>query len=387
MNKLVIGAVIALFFSGCSSLDNYMLGQDNRPKPTPLKPITNQMKLSHIWQVNASSRTFRKTEQPQLRPAVVGPYVFSASASGIVEARSKLTGKLRWQYDAKHGLVSGPVVKEQFIAVGSDKATIDILATEDGRLLRQHQLANLLLAPPVISGDTLYAKTIDGSLYAFSLSTGQRLWRYTHGAPELILKASSAPTIAGQLVLAGFADGKLDAIDRRSGRLVWQRAIVFPQGSGEVERMVDIDATPLVENGVVYVVSYQGVVVAMTLKDGRFLWRHAVSAIKNMSLTDDKLFIVDDQSRVWAFNKHNGTVLWRQSALMHRGLSAPVAATYGLVLTDKLGFLHVLSKSTGEVLVREQLSQVEIDSAPVINENNIYVLFENGLLASLAVVV
>jgi len=361
-------------------LDDYMLGKDNTPPPAQLKKIVPKISLTKRWGENTSLKTNAATGNYKLTPTIKNGIIYSASASGTVQARNKSNGKLAWSRVLRAGISSGVKANNSLVVVGDSEATVIALSVKDGVVLWRSSVSNQLLAAPIIKNNRVYAKTIDGKLYSFNAKTGKRLWRYDHGAPNLILRASSAPVVVGHLVLAGFADGKLDAVNLETGRLEWQRNITFAKGSSDVERMVDIDATPVVKNNIVYIASYQGDVSALSLRDGRSLWRHKISAFKDFAIDQNALYLVDLNSHVWSLNRHNGMVLWHQKSLHDRGLNAPALAPAGLVLTDHYGFMHVLSTSNGEEIGRKKLTSTLIDSTPLIDDKDVYVLFENGLL-------
>lgn len=380
MKKYLFWAIVVLSVNACSVVDDYMLGKDNTPKPQALGKLNSSIRLKNKWSMTAERTTKVQKDFYKLKPFVTGKYVYAANVSGVLEKRERSDGRLVWSKSFDAGISSGPVVKGDYVSVTDLDASVWVLQASDGEVVWHRQVSNQLLAPPVIAKNELVCKTIDGRLYAFSLTSGRLLWRYNHGAPNLILRASSAPLVVGNIVVAGFGDGKLDALDLKSGRTLWKRRVGYANGSSDVERMIDIDATPIVSDNVLYTVSFQGFVSAITLSNGHVLWQHKLSSYKDMALGGRYLYVTDAKSHVWAFNKHNGSVAWRQKELMYRGLSAPVLSQYGVLVTDKLGYLHVLSKRDGHLLGRLQIAKEEIDASPVVAGNHVYVITDKGVL-------
>lgn len=380
MKRVLVGILSGLVLNGCTMIDDYMLGKENSPEPAQLTEVPSKIKITKRWDANISARSLRESEFYKLKPTINKNIIYSASASGFVQAREVKTGKLLWSSDTKIDLSSGPKIERDIIVVGSTGAVVIALSAKDGKKLWQSEVSNQLLAAPVIKDGQVYAKTIDGQLYAFSAYSGKQLWHYNHGAPKLILRASSDPVVYSNLVLSGFADGKLDAINTSTGRVEWQRDVSQAQGSSDVERLIDIDASPIIRGDVVYVVSYQGDVSAISATSGRVLWQHKMSAYRDMAIDKNRLYIVDAQSHVWALNRHNGMVLWQQKKLHNRNLNPPAVSSLGLVLTDGYGYMHIMSPTTGEIIGRNVIGGVETDVAPVIYGKEVFVLFENGLL-------
>lgn len=208
------------------------------------------------------------------------------------------------------GIVSGPAVSPGFIALATDKSTVLLLKQEDGSDLWDAKVSSEVLAKPIITHGKVIAKTIDGNLYALDLSSGKQLWVSEHGAPSLILKASSSPVVLPQnnMILVGYSDGKMDAVDLQTGRLIWQRSIAYASGASDVERLIDIDADPIVRGNIAYLASYQGYVGALSLTDGEFLLaKTRLPSIKTMAIDDHALYLTDSEDVVWSINRQNRT--------------------------------------------------------------------------------
>lgn len=364
----------------CSKLDDYMLGKDNTPNPEPLKPIATKEKLVEKWSVPIGSSQKNSTFL-KLKPVIRGNNVYTADASGIVQSMNKANGKQLWSKKINSVIISGPVVSQGYVVVGTDSSTIVVLKQENGDELWQSTLSGDVLAKPVVTHNKVIAKTIDGNLYAFDLTSGKQLWVSNHGSPSLILKASSSPVIVdNKLALVGYSDGKMDAVDLQTGQVLWQRSIAYARGSSDVERLVDIDADPVVQGDVALLATYQGYVGAFALGQGQFLWRKPASTYSNIAVQGNTLFMTDSDDIVWAINKQNGQVNWKQVALKARGLTEPVLMGDRLIIGDKTGMLHVLSAQNGELVSRAQLGGA-ITIAPGVAGKNIYVMTANGKLS------
>lgn len=378
---MAIGLLTLL--QACTQVDNYILGKDNTPKPSPLTAINSKVKMALAWSVPIG-KSNKSSAYLKLKPVVRGNIIYTADANGMVQAIDKGTGHSLWSKQLAHGIVSGPSVSEGVIALGTNASQVVLLKQADGSSAWHAKVSSDILSKPAIANHKIFVKTIDGNLYAFHLQTGEKIWVADHGAPSLILKASSSPVILGQMVLVGFSDGKLDAVDMNFGHVLWQRSIAYASGSSDVERLVDIDADPIVRDGVVYLAGYQGYVGAIQLESGQFLWSKPASTYRNLSMDKNALYMTDSDDVVWAFDRATGQVKWKQDALKARGLSEPVLMGKHLVVGDKTGYLHLLSTQSGEMLSRTQLSGA-IDIAPAVSGNHVYVMTANGKLNSLSV--
>ena len=378
---IVLG--FCLLLHACGQVDDYLLGKDNTPKPGALPPIKSAVQLTEQWSITVGKPSYSGGAL-KLAPVVQGNTLYVGESHGNVLAVDKKTGNVRWSTQLKQGLVSGPVVSHGTLAVGTTNAGLVLLNEADGQERWQATLSGDVLSSPLLTDERVIAKTIDGHLVAFDLHTAKKQWEMDHGAPNLILKVSSSPVRMGNLVLVGFSDGKLDAVDVDSGRVLWQRSIAYASGSSDVERLVDIDADPIVRGNVVYLASYQGYVGAMALENGQFVWNKPGSTYKNLALDENSVYMSDSNDTVWAFNRSHGQVQWKQPALAARGLTAPAILGHYVLVGDKTGLLHVLDAQQGEPVARLQLGSA-IDVAPTISGNRAYVMTAAGQLTCFSV--
>lgn len=374
---------LSILAQGCAPVDDYLLGKDNTPKPKELKAMNSQIKISKNWTA-AVGKSHRDSEYFKRKPVVRGSIIYTADSSGLLQAVNKEDGTIKWSTQIKQGIVSGPTVAEGLIAVGTNASTLVVFNQTDGKELWQNKVSAEMLSPPALAHKKAIAKTIDGKVFAFDALSGASLWTVDHGAPGLVLKASSSPIIVGSLVLIGFSDGKLDALELETGRLVWQRSISYATGSSDIERLIDIDSDPIVKDQVAYLASYQGYIGALSLKDGQFIWKRSGSVYKNILLHSDTLYLTDSKDVIWSLDRHKGLVNWKQTALKARGLTEPVLVGQHLVVGDKMGYLHFIGLQTGELLARSQLSG-GITVSPSAVGKDLYVLTDNGMLNQLSV--
>lgn len=374
---LILSGIFAMM-QACTQVDNYILGKENIPQPKKLDSIHPKVKMTNQW-TTAVGKKNKYHSYLKLKPVIVKDRIYAADTNGSAYAVNKENGMTIWSTKIPHSILSGPVVKGSTMVVGTDAATIVVLNSVNGNILWTANLSGDTLSKPLVFKDKVIVKTIDGNLYAFNLHNGEKVWKVEHGSPSLILKASSSPVLMGDLVLVGFSDGKLDAIDINTGRLVWQRSMAYATGASDIDKLIDIDADPIIQQNVIYVASYQGYIGAFSLVDGKFIWNKTGSVYKNMAISNDVLYVVDSKDTVWAFNKNTGRVLWKQIALKYHDLTEPVLIANKLLVGDKDGYLHVLSTRTGELIGRAKLSS-GISMSSSVSNDIAYTMLKNGYM-------
>ncbi|HVT63437.1 MAG TPA: outer membrane protein assembly factor BamB, partial [Legionellaceae bacterium] len=338
--------------------------------------IHSKVRLEKLWSVDVGKSSQTHTYY-KLKPVVQGNTIFTAEASGRVSAVAGKEGRILWTNPLKHHVISGPSVGHGYVIVGTNQGTLIALSQTDGHMLWEQQMSEDALSKSAIDAQRVVAKTIDGHLYAFNLASGKQLWTIDHGSPSLILKASSSPIIVGNAVIVGYSDGKLDAVDLETGRMIWQRSIAYANGASDVERLVDIDADPIIRGHIAYLASYQGYIGALNLEDGQFKWSKRASVYKNMAIDNDTLYVSDSHDVIWAYDLQTGHIKWKQNALSGYGITEPVLQGSYLILGDKMGQIHVLSKASGHMIGREKTDGA-ITISPSLYKNKLLIMTSKG---------
>jgi outer membrane protein assembly factor BamB len=200
--------------------------------------------------------------------------------------------------------------------------------------------------------------------------------------PVLTLRGTSTPIILGQLVIAGFADGKALAIDQNSGNVAWEARIAIPQGRSEIERIVDIDGSMMLQGAELYVASYQGRVAAVDPRTGRKIWQRNVSSVSGVSVGFGNVYTADQDGTISAFLRNGQGIRWQNIELGYRGLSRPTPVSSYLAVVDFEGYLHILSQVDGEILGRTRADGDGARADMIASGNTLYVYGNGGKLAA-----
>ena len=373
MRRLLLWLLPLLFVSGCS----WFTGEeDNAEPPAELKPFERRVNLVSLWRRRIG--TGNADEYLKLRPAVAGGRVFAADHSGRVAAFGARDGKRLWATQTGLSISGGVGVGEGLVVVGSNEADVVALAQEDGRILWRSRVTSEVLAPPAVAGGMVVVQSVDGNLAGLDAGTGERKWVFDRSVPVLSLRGTSTPVVAGDLVISGLASGKLVGLELKRGIPLWEMVVAVPRGRSELDRMVDIDSPPGIEGAFIYTVSYHGRVAAIDGSSGRMVWARDMSSAAGLGVDFAQVYVTDDQSHVWALNRRNGATMWKQEALAHRALTAPVPFGEYVLLGDFEGYLHALSRIDGDIVGRVRVNEESgILSPPLVVDDIVYV-FDNG---------
>lgn len=373
--RFILLPLLLLTLVGCSSSGPIR-------EPAELEPVAAARDVKVVWSKFTSSNQLNLVYD-RLTPAIADGRLYTANANGMVYAFDLAKGKKQWQQEFDLVITGGVGLNEQSLFFGTSKAEVVALNRNDGTLLWRATLSSEVLAPPVATSSQVIVRCVDGNVYALSAESGQRLWHYQGSVPALTLRGDSTPVIAGENVLLGLANGRLASLSLYDGSVTWESNVVVAQGRTDLERMVDVDATPLVADDTIYAVAYQGRVVALSRLTGTQQWSRDMGSSAGMGLDEHHLYIVDDEDQVWALDRSNGASLWKSDKLKYRDLTAPAPVQDAVVVGDFEGYLHWLSLEDGRIIARHQIDSDGIRVVPIVINNVLYVRSRNGDLKAL----
>lgn len=357
-----------------------MGGVDNTEPPTPLVEFDQQVTISRVWEKDVGDGYDK--QYLKLNPIHSNDRIFVAESSGDVLAIDRTSGKQLWSTDTDSDITGGPGAGNNLVSVGTGKAEVITLSADSGEILWRTRVTSEVLAAPQVAGEYILVRTIDGKIFGLNAADGNRMWVYERSVPALTLRGTSAPVVSGDYVITGFDDGRLVAIELQTGKPVWEARVALGSGRSELERMVDINAEPIIVDDIIYVATFQGRVAALDLLTGRILWTRDISSYAGLCVDKNAVYVTDDDSAIWALDRLTGVSIWKQDKLHARAVTAPESIGEMVVVGDLEGYLHWMNKSTGEFVARNQISSKKIIAPPVAVENILFSYASDGTLGA-----
>lgn len=320
-------------------------------------------------------------QESGLQLSVEDDLLITADAEGDVYALDPATGKTRWHADTGARLISGPSVHGDHVLLGTLDAEVIALGRADGKLAWRAAVSSEVLAPPVGEGGIVIVRCGDGKVFGLSAESGVRRWSFDRAVPPLTLRGASAPVLYEGAAIVGLDNGRIVALRVDSGEVLWEEVVSAPEGRSELERIVDVDAIPLVTGGGVFALSFGGDLAAIGAQEGRVAWRRPVKSYTGAALLGRRLVVSDEAGLVWGLDAETGAAAWKQEALQYRRLSAPVAFGAHAVVADLEGYLHWLSPADGRIVGRVRAVRAPVAATPVVRGDRLYVLGRDGRIA------
>lgn len=365
---LVLGMVC--FLVGCST--------GGVIPPRPLIPLSTSLPIERAWtRVNLLEDA---PGQVVLPLKYVEGRLYWTDTGNILHAVDARSGHPVWRYRSEIPLISGVGGNETLLLIGSREGDVVALDAAQGTRRWQTRLSSEVLSPPQLGNGVVVAYAVDGKIFALDADTGKIRWQFDTQVPLLTLRGLATPRIVDDRVLVGLANGRLLALQLADGKNIWSAEIAPARGRSELERMVDVDTTPLVLGDTVYCVAFQGQITAVSVATGRVMWARDLSSAEDMTYDDTALYITDPDGVLTAVTRQSGEVLWRQDALQYRRVTGPARLGEYLVVGDVEGYLHWIERSTGSLVHRKRLDNTAISSDPIVVDDHVFVLTHGGVL-------
>ncbi|UNP89930.1 outer membrane protein assembly factor BamB [Aeromonas encheleia] len=385
--RMMLGAVVSLALQGCS-----LFSSEEDLTPMAALPVVESA-FTADTQWSSSVGDGIGDFYSQLKPAVEEDHIYAAARDGDVTAFDRKSGQVLWSVDLAElpanvdkrsaRLSGGLVSRYGKLFLGSENGVVYALNEADGAVLWQTTVPGEVVASPAVEDGRVVVLTTSGRLIALDTDEGKQQWTLSEEQPPLTLRSASAPVITNGAVLYGRADGKVGIALLSNGQPVRQSKVADPRGATELDRMVDVDATPLIAGDELYAIAYNGQLMARKLMTGDEVWKRKYSGYRDLAVTGNAIVLTDSRSHLFAVDRRNGLELWSNTQLENRSVTAPVIFGDYVVVGDVEGYLYWLDRTDGTIKAMQQLDSSGLYAAPLVDGDTLYVQSRGGKLYAL----
>ena len=184
-------------------------------------------------------------------------------------------------------MITSIVAGEDFVVFGTDAGNVISITPDRPRRLWQFDAADSIIGPIVRDGESLFFASKDTNIYRVDVvyragvATEKLVWKYQTAAV-----LDKAPRVSEKVVYQHVRYKGLEAIDRKSGKFMWQ----VPGG-------VDLLAESA---GKAYVIAKKGELVVMDNKKAKRLYSVNFARVSRYvaNVADSRIYIADKAGRI-----------------------------------------------------------------------------------------
>lgn len=220
-------------------------------------------------------------------PLQIDGVAYVATSDNLLLALDVESGDELWRFSAEFSIWAQPTYHDGRLFVASLDRHLYAIDAADGSEIWAAELSGAMSAQPVVNPDEnlVYAASYDSELHALDMDEGTEVWSVP--ATDWIW---SAPALAEGTLYFGDSSGNVFAVNAADGDVLWQTGIHAMNVVAEVRQNPPLEikgaiqASPVVQDGVVYVASLgnseseEGLLVALKATTGEELWQTTTPA-------------------------------------------------------------------------------------------------------------
>lgn len=164
-------------------------------------------------------------------------------------------GKAAWSTGDAGASASDIVAAGQNVLIGSLDGSLHALDAAGGGSRWQFKADGWVTGAPLVAGDTIYAGTMGGSVYALTLD-GQQRWQFTLDGTKPEFRAT--PALVNGILVAVARRGIVVGLDPATGQQRWRSEVADAR----------LDASPLVVDGSVFLATTKHALIRVDASSG-----------------------------------------------------------------------------------------------------------------------
>jgi outer membrane protein assembly factor BamB len=280
-------------------------------------------------------------------------------------------GSPLWDFKASGPFEAAPLVDGDTVYAASGDGRLYALERTSGKQKWRYDAREEMGSRPLVADGLVYVATLQDTVFAIDARTGAWKWHHRRESTgRFTIRGVAGPAVAGGVLYAAYSDGTVAALDAKTGVVHWERN-VSPAGD-----FADVDSTPQISGSRVYVAAYAGAVLALDAASGKTIWQVKAPGACRLQLASGMLLAVTTSS-VLALATGDGKQLW--SAPLEGVPAGDPTVVRGLALVPNSAGMLVLDVKSGR-RVRLFNPGTGVSATPAALGQRLYVLSNAGEL-------
>lgn len=338
--------------------------------------------LRSVWRADigtGSSDEGRLTASP----IVYRNKIYSLDTRGVVSAFSTSSGSRLWRVSlapekGSGGFGGGMAASGGRIFVTTGFGIVVALNADSGAVEWTRKIGVPLRSSPTAIEGKLFFVSTESKLYCLSTVDGVELWTF-RGLPETAtLLSNVSPAVDGDLVVVPYPSGEIIAYNISAKQPAWADSLSRKRGGSSLASLSD-PARPVIDRGIVFAVGHSGRMIATSQKSGERLWTKIVHGTQMPWSAGDLVYVVDINGVLMALTRKEGRVRWLTELPRTSRWSGPVLAGGRLWVVSSEGVMVSVDAKTGSVMSQRDLG-TPVFVAPIVASGRMYVLTDKARL-------
>lgn len=301
----------------------------------------------------------------------------------LVDFEASLQVEELWSVDTGVGVEQQyiklyPLILDDRIIVTDREGTVSAFALKDGDRLWETELDIILSGG--VGGDQNHLVLTSRNGHVIMLDGEGKLKWQVDATSEVLMPAQ----IAANLVIIRSVDGRISALDTEDGSEKWSYKRDVPALS------LRGNSSPIITQGYIFIGLDNGRLVALDILDGHVVFDIALSSPSGRSelerlvdidgdavIDNNMLYMASYQGKVVALNVQRGQLNWSRKISSYTGVAFSPS---GLFISDEQDNIWALDSSNGATLWKQEKLKARKITRPASMKNTIVVADFEGYL-------
>lgn len=371
-NQIQSGTHNASDYSSNQEIENYFF----LPKQNKKNKFLNKSK--QIW--SGYRPAFKK--RFVFEPAIINNTAYLLDAKGILSAYNLEDNKriyknrlFKRRYLKSYQTPKINYSNEKIYAIAGSNEIVAADA-KTGKIIWKKTILSIPISKPTASENLVYITTNDNKTYALKTSNGDLAWVTSGVERPTAIFGSSAPIIHENKLIVTYASGEIYALNKENGEILWSKSLNQNRAVDSDFYLNDIDATPIIRNNTIYAIGNGGLMMAININNGNYIWRKELASISDFWAASGFLYLIDNENRLIAIQQKDGAIKFisqlpeyrddeeLDSKIIYNGL---IMAGDKLIISESRGRILVANPQNGKIEQTFKLKQKIFHSPIVIN--------------------
>lgn len=349
--------------------------------------------LQKLWSTSigkGASKELPLTAQP----VIIDGTIYTLDTRGTLTAFMADSGKQKWAKNISNKEEDEPVIgggvsysQGQLYATNGFNEALS-LNPINGETIWRVKIPAPSRAAPTIMNERVFITLLDNRIIALNSSDGSLLWEFA-GISEITgIVGAASPAANREIVVPVFSSGEVFALRVENGALAWSENLSSLRKYAGLSGLSDIRGLPVIDKGLVIVISFSGRMVAIDERTGHRVWQREIGGIETPWVAGNHIFVLSTDNNLVALGRDTGTIRWVHQLERYEKpdshsdpivWTGPVLAGNRLIVAGTNGRIIEIEPEKGTILKQWSVNHT-ISIPPVVAGDTLYLLANDGTL-------
>ena len=330
-----------------------------------------------------------------ITPISVDQTIYTVDSNNHISAIDERTGNLLWSKNfypetenPREGFGGGLLAESGMIFFANGFGEVYALDSQNGDILWKYDIGIPIRSSPIGANGYIYVLTVDNVVQSFDAVSGEKIWSHEWFVESAGFIQSSSMALNRDLLIVPYRSGEIFAFNPRTGRRLWGDSVNRKNITASLSQIKDIVARPLIHNDIIVSVGYQGRLIANKASNGFRIWEQPISSNLTPIAVDEYLFLTSKDNIFYILDHLSGDIIW------YKDLKQIIPKDEEIKFIGQLmvkGMIYLFTKD-GDLLIIDLKDSIsfsyepdlisDLSISPIIVNQRLYIVTENGLLIS-----